>query len=101
MIKDPRCRTFWLTFPSQPDAPIGMGVTARSIEDAFVLLEQHGFDLHRRGPVTVRENVTVADLDQQHVVPNMGPIVFRGIWYPCLNIGFGASGTKDDDGDGG
>jgi hypothetical protein len=72
-----------------------MGVTARSVEDAFDLLDQHGYDFHRLGRVEVRENITVADLDPGHVVPNMGPIVFRGIWYPCLNIGFGASGTKD------
>jgi hypothetical protein len=80
-----------------------MGVTARSLEDAFALLDQHGYAFHRNGPVVVRENVTVEDLDQGHVVANMGPIVFRGIWYPCLNIGFGASGTHDnhdDQGDG-
>lgn len=97
MIKDPRCRAFWLVFPDQPTVPLGIGVTARSVEDAFALLEQHGYRLHRSGRVEVREDVTVADLDQEHVVPNMGPIVFRGIWYPCLNIGFGASGTKDQD----
>ena len=95
MIKDPRCRAFWLAFPS---GPLGMGVTARSLEDAFALLDQHGYDIHRTGPVEVRENVTVADLDQNDVVPNMGPIVFRGIWFPCLNIGFGASGTEDESG---
>jgi hypothetical protein len=76
---------------------MGIGVTARSIDDALALLDQHGYGFHRSGPIDVRENVTVADLDQSNVVPNMGPIVFRGIWYPCLNIGFGASGTKDDD----
>ncbi len=73
-----------------------MGVTAYSLQDAFVLLDRHGYEFHRRGPVEVREGVAVADLDQRHVVPNMGPIVFRGIWYPCLNVGFGASGTEDE-----
>ena len=98
MIKDPRCRAFWLTFPGQPSAAFGIGITAYSLEDAYRLLEERGYDFHRRGSVVVREDVVVADLDQKHVVPNMGPIVFRGIWYPCLNIGLGASGAADEDG---
>ena len=93
MIKDPRCRAFWLTFPGQPRAPVGIGVTAFSIEDAYSLLDERGYAFHRSGPVEVHEGVTVAELDQNHVVPNMGPLVFRGIWYPCLNVGLGASGA--------
>jgi hypothetical protein len=95
MIKDPKCRAFWFTFPGQPQAPLGLGVTARSLDDAYALLEERGFVYHRQGPVEVREDVTVADLDQTHVAAHMGPIVFRGIWYPCLNIGLGASGSDD------
>ena len=72
-----------------------MGVTARSLEDALWLLEERGYFFHKSGPVDVRENITVTELDQNHVVPNMGPIVFRGIWYPCLNVGLGASGAGD------
>ena len=34
--------------------------------------------------------VTVADLDEKNVRPNMGPMQFRGVWYPAANIGFGA-----------
>lgn len=28
------------------------------------------------------EDVNVNDLDQSHVLPNMGNIVERGIWFP-------------------
>jgi hypothetical protein len=32
----------------------------------------------------VVEDVDVRDLDQGHVVPNIGPVNFRGVWYPNL-----------------
>jgi hypothetical protein len=32
----------------------------------------------------VVEDVDIRDLDQGHVVPNMGPVNFRGVWYPNL-----------------
>jgi hypothetical protein len=35
----------------------------------------------------VREDVTVAALDQSHVVANMGPIAVRGLWYPLIAVG--------------
>jgi hypothetical protein len=98
MIKDPRCHAYWFTFPGQPHAPMGMGVTARSLEDAYSLLEERGYTFHRSGPVEVREHVTADDLRSEYVLRNMGPMVFRGIWYPCLNIGHGASGTSDPEG---
>ncbi len=77
---------------------MGMGVTAFSLEDAFSLLDERAYGFHRSGPVVVREGVTVADLDPLNIVSHMGPIVFRGIWYPCWNVGLGASGAGDDGG---
>ena len=32
----------------------------------------------------VVEDVDVCDLDQGHLVQNMGPVNFRGVWYPNL-----------------
>ena len=84
-------KTYWFSFPENPYFPIGLGVTAWSLSDAYALLEANGYDFHKHASrVEVREGITVADLDQMHVVGNMGPIVVRGIWYPALNIGFGA-----------
>ena len=80
---------YWITFPEDPDFPLGMGVTAHSLADAYLLLEQHGYTFHTRAArVNVVENITFDDLDQTHVVPNMGPLIVRGVWFPCLNIGF-------------
>ena len=82
---------FWISFPEDKGFPLGFGVTAWSLEDAYRLLESHGYDFHREAKrVDVLRDVKTRDLDYDHVVENAGPIVIRGIWYPSLNTGFGA-----------
>jgi len=61
------------------------GVTAFSVEDALCILADEGVD--RDLIKAIVENVDVRTLDQRSIIPNMGPPSFRGIWYPCLNIG--------------
>jgi hypothetical protein len=36
--------------------------------------------------VRIIVDVDVRDLDQGHVIPNMGPPNLRGVWYPMLNL---------------
>jgi len=31
---------------------------------------------------SVRENVDVSALDERHVLPNMGNVLVRGVWFP-------------------
>jgi hypothetical protein len=71
---------FWVTPESAPD---GYGVTAYSLDDAISLLTAAGLDVS--GRFSFVENVQAADLDAGHVVPNMGVLVRRGVWYPNLN----------------
>ncbi len=92
MTRDAECHPYWITFPGHPRAPLGIGVTAFSVADAFAIMEERGYTFHREAPASVLEDVAVAQLDQAHVVRNMGPIVLRGVWYPCHNVGFGAPG---------
>jgi hypothetical protein len=80
---------FWIRSPF-PHAPLGFGVTARSLDDAMAIIR--ALDYGRFLPddlagVRVIEGVTVAALDQPHVVPNMGPIVIRRMWYPFVAVG--------------
>ncbi len=80
---------YWIKSPL-PHAPLGFGVTARSLDDAFAII--HALDYGRYLPddldgLRVNEGITVADLDQPHVVANMGPIVVRGMWYPFVAVG--------------
>ncbi|MGZ3274231.1 MAG: hypothetical protein ACXU8Z_10745 [Caulobacteraceae bacterium] len=74
---------FWVkTRPSVDPTPLnmGIGVTAASEADARLLIRLHF------GDEVVVENVTViadmAEIDQDHVVPNMGNHMVRGVWWP-------------------
>jgi hypothetical protein len=82
---------FWVSFPKDPSFPLGFGVTAWSRSDALRLLEAQGYDFHlRASEIVFRDGITIDDVEHNHVRPNMGPMIFRGVWFPCLNIGFGA-----------
>lgn len=92
MEADENLETYWVSFPRDPNLPFGIGVTAYSEDDAFALIKQQGFDewYAEALEVHVKSGVTVEDLDDKNVVPNIGPMHFRGVWYPAANIGFGA-----------
>jgi hypothetical protein len=61
------------------DAP-GVGITAQSEADALILLEE-AFGGGRRARHVSRVH-DITELDQNHVVPNMGNWLKRGVWYP-------------------
>ena len=61
------------------DAP-GEGITARSEADALGLFEA-AFG-HERRLSHLQLVHDASELDQGHVVPNMGNWLRRGIWYP-------------------
>jgi hypothetical protein len=77
---------YWFTFeplgrPTRLN--LGCGVTAYSREDAETLLREHVFKKEEMPRVSsVVEDVDVRTLDQNHVVPNMGVVSLRGIWFP-------------------
>ena len=82
MPRDLLLRRFWFPIPGH----LGIGVTAASRADAEVLAAdaaaQIGWPFVVAGVI---EDVDVRDLDQNHVVPNMGVVSWRGIWYPRLS----------------
>lgn len=77
---------YWFEFQGD-DLPIGLlfgcGVTAHTGEDAISIIKDTYFP---GGPLPrikrVVADVDVSTLDQNHVVPNMGSVVWRGIWWP-------------------
>jgi hypothetical protein len=78
---------FWIIPPAGLH-PLGFGVTAHSLADALRILRAYGYELPaQEAGLRVVPNIRVADLDQNHVVPNMGPIVVRGLWYPFCGVG--------------
>ena len=77
--------TYWIK--ASKVAAHGFGVTAFSRVDAFQLLHAVGYFVSPDDTdVQVIEGIRITDLDQNHVVPNMGPIVVRGVWFPCRNL---------------
>lgn len=81
---------YWITFPDDPGFPIGVGVTAWSESDAARLLTELGCDYHLRAArVSFREIRNIDEVSFDFVRRQSGPIVVRGVWYPCENIGHG------------
>jgi hypothetical protein len=58
------------------------GVTALNEADALLLMEEHIFPNGLPRITTLIEDVDVSTLDRGHVLPNMGNVLVRGIWYP-------------------
>ena len=77
-------KTFWIKSPL-PHAPMGFGVTAHSIVEAIAIIRAMGYGRYLpedSNQLRISEGIKVDELDQRHVVPNMNPIVVRGMWYP-------------------
>jgi hypothetical protein len=80
---------YWIKSPF-PHAPLGFGVTAWSVDDALEIVRALEFGSYLPADlngVQITEGITVAELDQSHVVTNMGPISVRGLWYPFVAVG--------------
>jgi hypothetical protein len=77
---------YWFTFSSI--APynalrLGCGVTAYDYEDAVSILLQTVFAGENEPKIEkVIEDVDVSTLDQKHLIPNMEPPIWRGVWFP-------------------
>lgn len=69
---------FWFRTSKGP----GYGVTAFSKKDAEQLLRNLGYPRAGEAVTGCVEGISHAQLDQNHVVPNSGPIVVRGVWFP-------------------
>ena len=75
-------KRFWF----RTESGFGYGVTAYSREDAERLLAALGYPEGGRSIIELIEDVSLSSLDQNHVIPNSGPVVVRGVWFPCRNL---------------
>lgn len=82
-------KVFWIEFEKVEgkELPIGTGwgcgVTAYDKEDAINLMKKLIFKDWKDIPIlSSKENITLDDLEQNHVAPNIGNIMIRGIWFP-------------------
>jgi len=82
-------KRFWFEFEIDtafnypPGIGRGCGVTAFNYEDAVMILDEKVFTrISRPSFKAVVENVDIRLLDQGHVIPNMKPPIYRGVWFP-------------------
>ena len=84
---------YWIViFPEDPYGPRNLGVTAFSIEQAKALVK---VELKKLGwnhiseelieESEIIEDIDIRLLDQNHVIPNMGVVTFKGVWFPSAN----------------
>ena len=74
---------YWIELDSYSGLASFVGVTAYSMDDVTLLLKDQLFRKEEMPRIkNLIENIHFKDLDQNHVVPNMGPITERGVWYP-------------------
>ena len=86
VVYDPELRRFW--FPVL--GHFGIGVTANSPQQATALAIEVATRLGWSIFCDVRvDDVDIRSLDQHHVIPNMGPPNFLGVWYPRENLQIG------------
>ena len=79
-------RRYWFRFQdvTGPTAlKLGCGITAASYEDALDLLRTRVF-AGQTLPVisSCVEDIDVSTLDPRHVLPNIGVVPHRGVWFP-------------------
>jgi hypothetical protein len=87
-------RRYWFILDiDQPYGTRNIGVTTFSEEDARTFAEQainnFSWPDHYRLMLTSAEcmvDINVQLLDQDHVIPNIGAVTFRGVWWPRMNM---------------
>ncbi|TKR33562.1 hypothetical protein FCE95_04510 [Luteimonas gilva] len=79
-------RCFWFKFRNPPThSPLGLGcgITAYDHSDALSIFEEKVQSIYPQLQITEAiEDVDIRSLDAGHVLPNMGLVTNRGIWFP-------------------
>lgn len=82
-------KRFWFKFSElqKQSLPLGIhhgcGLSAYNYDDAIVLLKEKVFESSELPPIeNMIEDVDVSTLDSGHVLPNMGDVTVRGVWFP-------------------
>ena len=86
-------RRYWFVLnPSDRFGPKNIGVTALTKKEAVALINdvfpRYGLEKvysNIDGRTEVFEDIDITLLDQNHVIPNMGVVTWKGIWFPNLN----------------
>jgi hypothetical protein len=86
-------RYWFIIYPDFKYGPRNIGVSALSISEAKKIILETMTKLnwnHISATIIenaeIIENIDIRLLDQGHVIPNMGPVVFEGVWFPFRNL---------------
>lgn len=86
---NPKLIRYWFKFDIKtafdypPGIGHGCGITAYSLDDALIIMDEKIFNSIKRPPLKViKENIDISTLDQGHVIPNMKHPLARGVWFP-------------------
>jgi len=79
--------SYWFTFQHSDVYPLGtklgVGVTAENLHEAVNLLVSRVFtDIPMPIISELIERVKIEQLEKSHVLPNIGDIKEKGIWFP-------------------
>jgi len=79
-------KQYWIHFKkSENPNPfnLGCGVTANDLFDAIAVIEQNGVRMRVKQEILMIKRIfEMVELDQKHVIPNIGNHLKRGIWFP-------------------
>ena len=82
-------RRFWFEFEIDSISNVpggigyGCGVTAIDLDDAIKILNRKVFTKTKMPKIKrIIEDVDIRTLNQGHVIPNMKPPIYRGVWFP-------------------
>ncbi len=79
---------YWITFEVGASVlPLGVGdgcgVTAYGRDDALLIVNAKVFGGNGLPEIVeMIENVDLSTLDEGHVIPNIGDVTVRSIWFP-------------------
>src|ERR1700722_7441977 len=88
-IESAGVRVYWIVLRNEYRSGLGFGITARDWNDAMSLLGEAG-RVYLAAPIDTamieasKEIKSIDELDQSHVLPNMGSMLRRGVWFPNL-----------------
>ncbi|HEX7846390.1 MAG TPA: hypothetical protein VF476_11375 [Chitinophagaceae bacterium] len=93
-MKNSLLKRYWfIIYPEDKFGPRNIGATAFSINEAknlvFETLRKLAWShitINVLDNAEVIEEIDIQLLDQGHVIPNMGPVNFKGVWFPNCNI---------------
>jgi hypothetical protein len=86
-------RYWFILDPANPYGRHNIGVTAYAAEDALSIASDTArrlgwtdSDMEALAKAEYIANIDVRLLEQEHIIPNMGPVNIRRVWWPRANL---------------